>query len=86
MTFPTTPEALTCKQLIEFLSAYLDGELSVAERAVFDGHLAICEACRDYLTTYQEAIALAKSANQTDEAALPAPPEELIQAILKARP
>lgn len=83
MNFPTSAE-LTCKDLIEFLAAYLEGELSARERSIFEGHLEICEACRDYLATYQKTIELAKESAESDQS-LPAPPEELLRAILKSR-
>ena len=38
-----------CAACEELLMAYLDGELSDAERAAVDGHLAGCEHCRQVL-------------------------------------
>ena len=43
------PPALSCKQLVELVSDYLEGALSNAERARFEEHLAACDACSRYL-------------------------------------
>lgn len=76
---------LTCRELIDFLAAYLDGELAEGPRADFERHLSLCPSCVDYLAGYRETIRLGKQACQPDEA-LPADvPSELVDAILSAR-
>jgi anti-sigma factor RsiW len=66
--------------------AYIDGDLSPAEQAEFDAHLAECPRCVDYLRTYRETIRLGKSAFPRSEASVPQEvPEELVRAILSAR-
>jgi anti-sigma factor RsiW len=88
MNFPTSGE-LTCRELIEFLAAYLDGELSQGEQSIFEAHLELCEPCRDYLATYQKTIELAKASISAKGKDLPARPEEfpkeLIKAIIKSQ-
>jgi anti-sigma factor RsiW len=37
---------MTCKQAQPLIDAYLDQELSVADSARMDAHLAVCDACR----------------------------------------
>jgi anti-sigma factor RsiW len=79
---------MTCRELIDFLMAYLDGELPAARRALFDEHLEICAACRRYLDQYKATIALGRSACDPPAPDAPVPdevPEELVQAILAAR-
>jgi anti-sigma factor RsiW len=80
-----TERSLTCRELIEFLAAYLDGELSPEERAAFDRHLGACPDCVHYLESYRETVRLEKRAFAA-EAQLPgdAPPE-LVAAILASR-
>ena len=42
-------DELTCKELVELVTAYLDGLLPSAERARFDEHLLDCPGCAAYL-------------------------------------
>jgi anti-sigma factor RsiW len=71
--------------MIDFLDAYLDGELAPAPRSAFEAHLSVCRACVDYLAGYRETIRLGKRACDP-EAELPADvPSELVDAILAAR-
>jgi anti-sigma factor RsiW len=77
---------LTCRELIDFLAAYLDGELAPEVRADFEAHLSLCPDCGDYLASYREAIRIGKQACEPD-AELPADlPRELVDAILSTRP
>ena len=79
---------MTCRELIDFLMAYLDGDLPAERRSVFDQHLEICDSCQRYLASYQQSIALGRAACDPDAPDAPVPdevPEELVQAILAAR-
>jgi anti-sigma factor RsiW len=44
-----TPSGLTCCQMVELMTAYLDGALSDGERARFEAHVAACDPCHTYL-------------------------------------
>lgn len=77
---------MTCRELIDFLMAYLDGELPTAERAEFDGHLGDCPDCRAYLATYQQTVQLEVDAFRDLDREVPeGVPEHLLLAILAAR-
>jgi anti-sigma factor RsiW len=77
---------MNCRECTEFLIDYHEGDLPPAVAAAFDGHLAKCGPCVDYVRHYGRAIALGKAAFASGEtAALPDLPEELVQAILAAR-
>jgi len=77
---------MTCRAFVEFLSAYLDGELSSEERTRFDVHLSECPECSAYLRAYEATIRLAKDAFGGPDDPVPAEvPEELVRAILAAR-
>ena len=76
---------MTCREFVEFLNAYLDGDLSPGERVEFERHLAICPACVRYLASYDATVqatqaALADVVDTPDNA-----PKELIDAILSAK-
>jgi anti-sigma factor RsiW len=53
---------LTCRQFTELLAAYLDGSVFGTERARFDIHLGVRQACASYFRTYQEATRLVREA------------------------
>jgi predicted anti-sigma-YlaC factor YlaD len=42
------PLQITCKELVELLTAHLDGALAVHGRTRFDQHLGHCPGCRAY--------------------------------------
>jgi anti-sigma factor RsiW len=75
---------LSCKQLVEGLDDYLDGELSAPGKLVFDHHLAGCPDCANFLETYnagREQLGAFFPASDFLEQA----PEGLIKAILSAQ-
>ena len=74
----------TCRELIEFLMSYLDGDLPKEQRATFEQHLAVCADCVDYVATYRRTRELAASVRDDDEVP-PDVPEDLVRAILDAR-
>lgn len=77
---------ITCRELIEFISSYLDGELGAGPRAEFERHLAACPSCVAYLDGYRQTVRLGKVAlAATDEAAAKFVPVSLVEAIRKAR-
>lgn len=77
---------VSCKELIEFLMDYIEGDLPAARRAVFERHLGACASCRAYLESYRRTVELGKSAlKPCDEAAMNAAPEGLIRAVRAAR-
>jgi predicted anti-sigma-YlaC factor YlaD len=75
---------MTCLDFVDFLIDYYEGLLAPQERAIFDEHLAECSWCRAYLDQYRAALLLSKESYT--EVDVGDPPDELIQAILKARP
>lgn len=48
MTEEREVAGLRCFQVLEQLSAYLDGELAPAGRAQVDGHLSGCDVCAKF--------------------------------------
>lgn len=78
---------MTCREFADFMMDYLSDELSTESRAVFEHHLGLCINCRRYLASYRETVKLGKRAFEDADAAVPSQvPEELVRAILAARP
>ena len=55
---------LTCQELVEIASDYLEGALPPDERERFETHLEICEGCRRYLDQMRTTILLAGRLNK----------------------
>jgi anti-sigma factor RsiW len=49
-------QTLTCRELVELVTEYLDGALPARERARFDAHIAGCDGCTAYLEQFRETI------------------------------
>jgi anti-sigma factor RsiW len=54
-------DQLSCQELVELVTDYLDGALPPAERVRFDAHIAGCDGCHAYLEQIRATIALAGS-------------------------
>jgi anti-sigma factor RsiW len=54
----TEGSGVTCVQLVELVTAYLDGTLPSGDRLRFEQHLVICEGCAAYLDQMRETIRL----------------------------
>jgi anti-sigma factor RsiW len=48
---------MDCKELVEEITAYLDGTLPDSDRLRFDNHLAACAHCTEYLAQMRKTIA-----------------------------
>jgi len=44
-----TDDEMACQQLVELVTDYFDGCLTLPERLRFEAHLAACSGCRAYL-------------------------------------
>ena len=56
---------LSCRELVELVSDYLEGALDASEQARFEEHLAICEGCRSYLEQMRTTIAVTGSVDDS---------------------
>ena len=72
-------EQLSCQELVELVTGYLDGALPAAERARFDAHIAGCDGCRAYLEQIRETIRL--TGTLRPEQLDPAAEEALLEAF-----
>jgi predicted anti-sigma-YlaC factor YlaD len=76
----SAPEAtdLTCRELVELVTDYLEGALSQRDRLDFERHLVWCSWCRDYLDQMRMSIEL------TGRSAQEEPPSPLREQLLDA--
>jgi anti-sigma factor RsiW len=49
-------EPMDCNELVELVTAYLDGSLDLDTRARFDMHLLECDGCENYLQQLRETV------------------------------
>lgn len=78
---------MTCREFADFIGDYLNGDLPPDMRTGFDRHLDVCPNCRRYLRSYEETVKLGRRAFDDEDALVPPEiPEELVSAILAARP
>jgi anti-sigma factor RsiW len=55
---------LSCSELVETITDYLEDAMSPEDRTRFESHLAICEGCRTYLEQMRDTIALTGRLNE----------------------
>jgi len=73
---------LTCQDLVELVTDYLDGALPVPERERFERHFDACPHCALYLAQLREAITLTGRLTVEDVDALqPEARDELLAAF-----
>jgi len=51
---------LTCRELVELVTDYLDDALPAPERKRFEAHLAACEGCDRYVEQIRTTVALTR--------------------------
>jgi anti-sigma factor RsiW len=51
---------LTCRELVELVTDYLDGALPNTERMRFETHMAACEGCDRYVEQIRATVALTR--------------------------
>ena len=77
---------MTCREFVETLMEFLDGELRPDRRRPFLRHLAACCDCAAYLDSYRTTVALSRAVCAEPEAVGGEPvPRNLIASILAAR-
>ena len=62
-------ESMDCNELVELVTAYLDGALDLDTRARFDIHLTECGGCENYLQQLRATVdTLGKVRDELDPA------------------
>jgi anti-sigma factor RsiW len=72
---PFKPGGISCREVVEIVTEYLEGTLAPQERARMEVHLGTCEPCRTYVaqirtTTRLAAVAEAELERRPDREAL----------------
>jgi anti-sigma factor RsiW len=49
---------LSCREVVELVTAYLEGALSLADRMRFENHLSACDGCTTYLEQMRRTVEL----------------------------
>jgi anti-sigma factor RsiW len=58
--------AITCAQLVELVTDYLEGELDELTARRFEEHLALCPGCRTYVEQFRQVIQAAGQVAEDD--------------------
>ena len=70
---------LSCRELVELVTDYLEARLSPAARARFEAHLGECDGCRDHLDQVRVTVRL--SGRLSEERISPPAREALLRAF-----
>jgi anti-sigma factor RsiW len=62
MTGPIVPGGISCREVVELVTDYLDGALAPDERERFEAHLAACDPCVVYVEQIRTTQRLAAAA------------------------
>jgi anti-sigma factor RsiW len=75
----STARTLTCQELTEVLTDYLEGVMTADDRARFEAHLAICDGCVTYVDHMRQVIATVHELRPDDVEATA--PDDLLEAF-----
>ena len=75
---------LSCQELVELVTDYVEGALPRRERRRFEAHIAQCDGCTHYVEQMRETIRL--TGRVEPESLAPAAREELLRAFRGWKP
>jgi anti-sigma factor RsiW len=75
----TAADDLSCREVVELVTDWLEGALPPRERARFELHLAACEGCAVYVEQMRETVRIAGRLDEQDLE--PAVRDELVAAF-----
>lgn len=73
-------EFLSCRELVELITDYLEEALPPVRRTAFEEHLAICPPCRGYLLEIRGTARAARSLREDD---IPPETRELMLSVFR---
>jgi predicted anti-sigma-YlaC factor YlaD len=59
-------EEITCKELVEIVTDYLEGRMPAERRLLFEEHVAFCSWCQTYLDQMRETVRLTGMLTEED--------------------
>ena len=70
-------DEITCKEVVELVTDYLEQALLPEVQAIFEAHVADCPGCDTYIAQVQKTIAMLRKL--TEEQMFPGTREELLE-------
>jgi len=67
-----------CKEILDILSDYVDGELTEGQCGQIQEHLKDCSRCREFVETFRESLELAHNLDKE------LPPKNVCESVLQA--
>jgi anti-sigma factor RsiW len=72
------PIGVTCQELVELVTEYIEGALPYEARARFEEHLSACPGCEDYVEQMRQTI---RATGRLTEESLDAATREQLMAV-----
>jgi predicted anti-sigma-YlaC factor YlaD len=73
---------ITCQEVVEVVTDYLEGRMTPDDVAVFEAHLELCDGCRWYVEQMRITIA---TVGRIDEADVPDEMRDTLMAAFRRR-
>jgi anti-sigma factor RsiW len=80
------PRHLTCKEIVELITRYDEGDLDDADRGRFEEHLATCGACVIYYDQMRRTVDAVCALDHDHETPLDPIVERSLMSAFRARP
>ena len=74
-----SPPELTCREMVELMTEYLEGSMPSQDRARFEEHISTCDGCTNYLHQIRETVRI--TGGLTEEQIDPAHRDRLLDAF-----
>ena len=74
---------ISCQEVVEVVTDYLEGKLSPEEVAIFEAHLVLCDGCQFYLDQMRITIA---TVGHIEDEAVPDDVRDTVMAAFRLRP
>jgi anti-sigma factor RsiW len=74
--------AISCQEVVEVITDYLEGNLSAEDVAILEAHLAICDGCHHYVDQIRITIA---TVGRIEDEEIPAELRDTVLAAFRNR-